>query len=615
MLKLTLTRCLKHLLLCACLALAGSWAFAQDPALPTARLAAVTVLSSVALIAPEAQTISEVQAIPSSSWQAFDSRATYPTKDGASLWVKLILSVNSQPQGWTIKLPKPYLDRVELYLPNTGVDAGAGSGVSAGAGDSGTWTMQAAGDRVAHRDWPVRGLHPQFVLPALAVGKHVIFLKIASSVAFSTPLQLHSLEDGLNDSLDHLIRSIATTALVLCVAMIGMGLALVYRDTAYAWYSAYALSAALTAAAYSGLANYLLWPHATFWPERSIHISLLASIWLQIMFCYVAFEPQKLQPRFTALVWISSLLTVAGMAALCVANNILIYSAGLMLPMVLNWIIVVRIVRTRLRLGELPAKLWMLAYIPLTVLIIASTLEGFGLQPKAVIGYYWPLYSLAFEVPVLLLALMLRARTRDAHAVTQHTRQQLDPLTGFVIPRAYEDNARPLWEHAGSLDINLAVVYIQVTQPDLPYLGGASQVPGSERIVRVLRTVFRQEDTYAQLTDNIYAVLMPGKALGEPLQNRLTRLIAQMHMLSRELQTDYPLRTRISACTTQSLPMPWSDVHRILLEKFDDEKNWEKSTIRIVSKRHSQRGDDADLSNFWARAVEAQANANATSAP
>lgn len=602
---------LKHVLLYAYLALSGSYAIAQDPASTTAKAAAITVLSSVALIAPEAQTINAVQAIPGSSWQVFDPRATYPTKDGAALWVKLTLSVNSPPQGWTIKLPKPYLDRVELYLPSAQVDTGAGSS----ADDSGTWTMQAAGDRVAHRDWPVRGLHPQFALPALAVGEHVIFLKIASSVGFSTPLQLHSLEEGLNDSLDHLIRSIATTALVLCIALISIGLALVYRDRAYAWYCAYALSAALTSAAYSGLANYLLWPNAIFWPDRSIHVCLLATIWLQIMFCYMAFEPQKLQPRFKALVWIGSLITVAGMAALWSENNILIFSAGLMVPMVLNWIIVVRIVRTRLRLGDLSAKLWMLAYIPLTVLIVASTLEGFGLQPKAFIDYYWPIYALAFEVPVLLLALMLRARTRDAHAVTQHTLQQLDPLTGFVIPRAYEDKARPLWEHAGSLDVNLAVVYVQVTQPDLPYLGGASQAPGSERIVRVLRTVFRQEDTYAQLTDNIYAVLMPGKALGEPLQTRLTRLIAQMHMLSRELKTDYPLRTRIAACTTQSLPMPWSDVHRILLEKFDDEKNWEKSTIRMVSKRHNQRGDDDDLSNFWARAVQAEANANGTSAP
>jgi two-component system, sensor histidine kinase LadS len=566
---------------------------------PGTEATAVQVVRTLAVVAPAAQTIEAVQAAPSADWQTFNPHATYPIKEGVALWVQLTLFVSTPPNGWSIKLPKPYLDRIELHLPASG----------------GAWTVQAAGDKVAHSAWPVRSLHPKFMLPVLPVGEHKLFLKISNTVPFSVALQLHNPQSALNDSFDHLIRSAGIVILIICMAFISACMAGVYRDKAYAWNSAYALSAALTAAAYTGLASYVLWSETVFWPERSIHVTLLMSIVLQIIFCYETFEPQKLWPRFTGLMWFSIALTAAGIALLMTVQHIWVYTVGLIVPMLINWFIVVSMVVVRLRQGELSAKMWMLAYLPLALLVIAAVLEGFGLLPVAVVGYYWPMYALAFEVPVLLLALMLRAKSRDAQAVTRRTRQQLDPLTGFILPRAYEGVAAPMWQKAASVESDLAVVYVQITQPSLPYLSGRSHVPGGERVVRVLRTVFRMDDTFAQVRDDVYAVLMPGKTLGEPLQSRLTRAVAQLHMLSIELKTDYPLRTRIAACTNQTLPMPWPEVHRILLSKFDEEEKWDKRAIRIVSKRHSQRADDADLSNFWARAVEAEAESNRSSAP
>jgi two-component system, sensor histidine kinase LadS len=551
---------------------------------------ALEVISTTALLAPHHAKLQDVQALADTQWQNFNPQKTYPTSKDTTLWVRLRLAISLPPNGWSIKIPKPYIDRVELHFPTA----------------SNAWAIEAAGDMVPHTTWPVRGLHPQFLLPALAEGEHVFFLKITNSVPLNTSVQLLSTQDNLSDSLGHILRSAGVSALLIFMVCVSAFMAWLYRDTAYAWYSAYALSAALTVAAYTGLANYLLWPGAANWPERSIHVSLLICIVLQIMFCYVAFEPQKIWPWFTALVWLSVLLTAAGIAVILLEQPAWVYALSLILPMVLNWLIVVSMVAVRLYLGELPAKLWMLAYLPLAAVVITTTLEGFGMLPEAVVGFYWPLYALAFEVPVLLLALMLRAKSRDAHAVTLHARQQLDPLTGFILPRAYEGVAAPLWEKSAASDLDLAVAYIQITQPSLPFLAGQSQAPSDERIVRVLRTVFRQEDTFAQVSDHVYAVLMPHKALGEALQTRLTRLVAQLHMLSLELKTDHPLRARIAACTNQSLPMHWPDVHRILLSKFDENTNWGKRTILIVSKRHRQHKDGFDLSNFWAQAVEAE---------
>jgi two-component system, sensor histidine kinase LadS len=551
---------------------------------------ALEVISTTALLAPHHATLQDVQAQVSSQWQNFEPSKTYSTNQSTALWVRLQLTVSAPPNGWSIKIPKPYLDRIELYLPAT----------------SSGWTVQAAGDQVAHTSWPVQALHPQFLLPALPVGDHTVFVKFINSVPFNTELQLLDAQDSVADNLEHSMLSFGIVVLVLCMAFISACIACVYRDTAYAWYSLYALSAALTASAYTGLANYLIWPDTTFWPERSIHVTLLLSILLQVLFCYVAYEPHKLWPRFTALTWIGGFSILAGVVVLSGDHHIWIYTAGLVVPMILNLFIVISMVAVRLRLGELSAKLWMLAYVPLAVLISAATLEGFGMLKEAFMGFYWPLYALAFEVPVLLLALMLRAKSRDAHAVTLHTRQQLDPLTGFILPRAYEGIAAPLWEKSAVSNLDLAVAYIQITQPGLSFLGGQSQTPSDERIVRVLRTVFRQEDTFAQVSDHVYAVLMPRKALGEGLQTRLSRVVVQLHMLSLEIKTDHPLRTRIAACTNRSLPLQWPDVHKILLGKFDEEKTWAKRSIHVVSKRSNQQLVNFNLSSFWAQAFDAE---------
>jgi hypothetical protein len=294
--------------------------------------------------------------------------------------------------------------------------------------------------------------------------------------------------------------------------------------------------------------------------------------------------------------------------------DIRIQSAVFFFALLINWMLILAMVCGRLLRGELSAKLWVLAYMPLASVIILASIDHFGMSARSLVGYYWPTYALTFEIPILLLALILRAKARDAQMVVQRVHQQLDPLTGFILHRAYAAHALPLWEHAGTLGLDLAVVYVQVSQPNRPsvILGGRSHAPHSECIVRLLRTVFHQNDVYAQLEDDIYAVLMPGMALGDPLQNRLTRLVAQIHMLSKELQTDYPLRVRIIACSSKSLPLPWPQVHKALLDRFSKNKGWDKRSIRYVAMRADpQDENEPDISVFWAKALNASAGQSA----
>jgi two-component system, sensor histidine kinase LadS len=602
--KLPLVRCVKHLLLGSLLGLAGPWTFAQSPAAtatPAAEVAAVTLLHTLALIAPAQQPIEAVQAIPSQGWQAFNPNTSYPTKDGLALWVQLKLSINKPENGWSIKLPKPYLDQVELHLPS----------------GSGTWTVQAAGDHIAQTSWPIHGLHPQFSLPNLAAGTTTVFVKITSAVPVSFRLEVLSQKQAQTNNLDHLLRSGLVLALMLSMAFISACLALIYRDKAYAYYSIYALLAIMTAASYSGWGGYLLWPEATRWPERSTDVSLLLCLIAQMVFCYATFSPQKMYSMFTPLAWAAAALTTVCTGIVLACDDVSVRAIAFFLGMLINWPVIIAMVYVRLREGDLSAKLWILAYLPLCATIVASAFEYYGLTSQTIVGFYWVMYSLALEVPVLLLALLLRAQQRDAQQVAWSVRQQLDPLTGFIVPRVYPQTAAPIWEKSAALNLELVVVYLQVTQPDAPsaFFTGSGTALSSERAVRVLRTVFGSEDIYAKVTKNVYAVLMPGKSLDDAMKNRLARLVAQVHMINPELKTDYPLRARVMVCGKAHPHISWPEVHTALLDKFDHAKGWDKRSIRYLFKRSRQQESDSDLSKFWTNAVEISTELTASSSP
>ena len=231
---------LKRFLLLLALVFGAASAMAQAQTTQAmTEASAVNVRRMLALVGPAQKTLDAVQATPASEWQNFDPKTTYPLNDSTTVWIKLDLSVSSPPLGWILKLPKPFLDRVELHLQSP----------------DGIWRVQAAGDQVVHRDWPIRGLHPQFALPALSNAEHTVFLKVSNRVPANFHVLVMNAQDADADSLGHYIRSILILVFIVSMVFVSITLALVYRDVVYAFYSVYAALAALTVAAYTGLGN------------------------------------------------------------------------------------------------------------------------------------------------------------------------------------------------------------------------------------------------------------------------------------------------------------------------------------------------------------------------
>jgi hypothetical protein len=199
--------------------------------------------------------------------------------------------------------------------------------------------------------------------------------------------------------------------------------------------------------------------------QVSIHIfTLLAHVGL-VLFSYATFTPQKIFAGFKQLLVVTLCITFISIAIMLSDTNTTVCAIGFFVAMIVSWITLVLVIFVRMRMGELAAKLWLLAYAPLGVILLLVSLDNFGHTQQALVGFYWPLYGLVFEIPILLLALMLRAKTEHAMAVNQQVRQQLDPLTGFIVPRAYNQAATAMWEQATSLGSDLAVVYVQMRDP------------------------------------------------------------------------------------------------------------------------------------------------------
>ena len=429
----------KQLLLGAVLALAAPWVFAQTTATapaPTLEAPAIIVLRTLALVTATQTTLQAVQAVPSAQWQLFNPQKTYPISKDTALWMQLQLSVSAPQSGWVIRMPKPFLDRFELHW----------------LAANGEWTMQVTGESIAHTQWPVRGLHPQFAMPALGLGEHTVFIKLENSFPTNITILTFNSRDADADALSHALRAGLITMFVFCMVFISACLAIVYRDAAYAWYSAYALFSALAVVAYTGFGYYVLWPSASYFAERSSVGFILAASMAQIVFCYVTFQPQKLWSKFTPIARVSLVVTAACIGASAL-ENIDIRVICFLVALVICWCVIFSMVFVRLVKGETSAKLWMLAYLPTASLLFLQTIDQLGLSNQSIVGYYWVLYSLIFEVPVLLVALILRAKERDAQRVVQYARQQLDPLTGFILPRAYQVTATDVWEKAMSLDL------------------------------------------------------------------------------------------------------------------------------------------------------------------
>jgi 7TM diverse intracellular signalling/7TMR-DISM extracellular 2 len=594
---------MRFLYLCVCLA-ASLWlphAAANIPSVQPATIALsqlgnhlgappLTIRENL----PRTLTIEDIASEPALFTQTFDPSVAYPLGAHSATWLhfRVLADDNPSPIGWTLELSKPYIDRAEFYQKDA----------------RGAWQMQAAGDRIAHAQWPLQGLNPQFALPVMAGGVHDFYLKIQGEVPlhFSVHLQRTDAANARTQNrflLGGLLLGVG--ALMLAFSAV---LALGAGQKLYVWYALFIGLSCLASTANMGLANYALWPHATTWPEDSIQCLVMVAITAQLQFCRCVFLSPSERSWWHTLMSGATALNIVAICLFLYTDNEIYSQILIIMVDGLSSMLAMALVGRALRRGDRTAWLWLIAYVPLIICVSLALADSFGFAING-LPYDAPVYALLFEALVLLVALYLHATSQQAHHVRRSVLDSIDPHTGFVASRRYTATARAIWDKALLNDHDLAVAYVEATSD-----AALTEQP----IVRLLRTVARDGDTVAHVDKNLYAILMPGKLVGTDLTNRLARLVALGRMAVKDLAASSPIHFRIVASSNAAFEGTWPQLDACLRSKLDDPKGWSSKSIRFVrlrspgdSQPESDMASLSQLSQMWQAANEESARLDA----
>lgn len=589
-------------LLLACVWL-GLWANVLAQAAPALPGSDEVVLQASIYKNGQAQmlkTAAQIAASPPQDFTPFDSNRTYTSGLGKSVWLKLrVYSGHPLQAAWLVDISKPYVDTATAHTlaPN------------------GTWTRQVAGDWIAHRQWPNPSLTPQFNVPAWDSGQGDIYLELQNSVPLNFKVSLVSETAAKSQAQNTFLVAGLFLGPMVFLSLACFFMAVVYRMAAYAWYAAYVAASVLFGAAYIGLGGYALWPLATKWSEVSIVITIMVQMMFQLQFARAMFvtaaDRRWLRYGIASLLVVDSLAIVLYLVLDSGTPRLVTYTTYYLLSVAAVLTLVLRAV-TR---GGMVAWLWVLANTPLIITSGLATMEGLGFASLPWLPYNAVLFTLAFEMVILWVALHLSARDAHSKVVKKNTLAGTDPLTGFVTPQVFPTTLEQLWDAARAPGHDMTVAYILVTHhapqgaPSTALRGQAAQ-RSAARAVRLLRTVVREDDTVAHVDKDVFAILMPDLSLGDDVTDRLARLVALAAMTDRDASHNVPIRCRIVASSARSFDGPAHKLHAALRSRLNQtQADWGQRAIRYVRKKPSSSQPSGStpnesLSQMWERAVE-----------
>jgi GGDEF domain-containing protein len=253
------------------------------------------------------------------------------------------------------------------------------------------------------------------------------------------------------------------------------------------------------------------------------------------------------------------------------------------LQMIASAIGLIMIVLPALRQRNPIAWLWLLAYVPLMLVLLLTVLQYLGLAALAWLPIKAPLYALSLEMLVLLAVLHLHAKTTHSHAVRSTTLASTDPLTGFVPAQYYQDVLAKLWFKCHQANTDLSVAYVLALQDNYERTDGSSvdKKRFILRAVRMLRTVAREDDTIARVDDYVFAILMPGVGHSEVLTAKLSRLVALGMMEDKDDRRAIPIQFKVLASSLRSSNSSPEQVHATLCEAMHNPSTWKQRAIRF----------------------------------
>lgn len=501
----------------------------------------------------------------------------------AALWLHLRLQrAPGQRQSWLLKLPMPTLDHVTVFQ----------------RGPAG-WTAEAAGDTIAVARWPERGRYPFFRLDLPAGEARDVYVRIqheaaADFAAVLTTASTHS-EQVQREYLA--LGAVFGAMLLLIVACAARSW--VYRDAVFAWYAVYAALTTLAVASFTGVAPHLLWPGFGALRDAPTPMLACAAVGAAMLFVRTTLGLRRRLPVQDAA------MRALGVAGLVLALTPAFMPKAMHLPLVGGYMTAASVAGVLIAAaawwrGDTVGRYVFAAQLPMVAAVVATVFRALGWGDVPFVSQYVVVLGLTIEVPLMLVALFIRARDRHSAEIREQALSTQDALTGLLAPHLFQDRLRQVVARHRRDGESAAVVYIDLVNHGRirDAFGTAAAEQSLLRSVIKLRRLLRDVDTVSRVGEARFGVILEGASSRASVTERAARLIAAGLMPLPGLKPDVTLQFHIAALLLNERALEADAVQAALSAQLARMSPRTRRPIRFIAPEQQLSDPPVDSSMF-----------------
>jgi two-component system, sensor histidine kinase LadS len=429
-----------------------------------------------------------------------DPNEVMPLAARRAVWYRLELPRPATPREGVLTLPIASIDLVELFRPD-----------ASGRG----WIVQRAGDSVPVAQWPVRYLHPAFVLTLHPGAAAPAYVRVQHSHALNIELLLQDAA-AFNESnkVWHLLLGGYVGFLVL-VVVLAIAHAVLWRDVIHLYYGAHVLLVGLVVLSLTGLAGEYMWPYDAWWNDIAPAVFAAAALGGICVFVR-ALIAERGRP------WPSAALLVLAAFNFAIAAGYIVFGrAGVFILHNLNG--AVSLAALLAAVGWYAARHhkvggWVLAGLGfLACGAVFPLVRNLGLEPPPLLSRYGLQLGSALEIPLVLIGLYFRSRERRDNQLRVQSLARTDPLTGVASHRVLVERLQQLLERHRRDPLSGAVLRVRVG--NLPAIasdyGREAAEAAMVRAAECVAHLAREGDTVAREVSGDLVLVLEGRMTRE----------------------------------------------------------------------------------------------------
>ena len=489
-----------------------------------------------------------------------------------------------------IEVPIPLLDRLDLYFAN----------------ENGQWEKQESGDLLANAAWTYPGAHPHFELQLKEGVTHDIFLRLTGHTSITEPLKIYSPEEHTRHlDINHMILGWVFGALTLLLALCAVQGSL-YRDWVYAWYGIYISLVMVGIAAFTGAGAYLFWNQSPTWADAAPGAILLAVTSIALQFVRLLTGTSIRDARLSGI-----MLVICVMGILCAMVYPFVprptIGRGILAVLFPVQVLLILFAASRAwRMGDQVSGFVTIAYLPLAVSLMMALGHALGISRAWTYSQNAIIAALIFEMPLLLLALNLRSRSRHGMIARSQALATQDALTGLLASHLFKDRMRQAVLRSRNQKMDAAIIFIDlVNYEHIKRTHGVTVAEQSVlRSVIKLRRLLRDVDVASRIAENRFGLVLEGVSLRATATQLCARLIALGLMPLKGLKPEVTLNFHMSAVLLRECTHDKDKIEPALMDILNTMGTRTRKPIRFLEP------EDHHAESFWSDGKEDSGNSD-----